>query len=318
MGNKIKILEKRIDEIKKDYKTLTLLEMQEKYEASESTMLRLFRKYNITKKENYIDKRIGQQRINSQGFTMEVIEYNGSKNVKIKFYDDYNTIVNTNWDNFDKGITENPNYRLGEKNISTEGYLMKIIYYNTNHNVIVEFQDEYHAQVHTEYKHFKSGGVRNPYHKSCWEIGVRGDKYPCVINGKPTKEYKIWNAMLQRCYDEKLKNKFITYSDCKAIEDWLYYPNFYEWLISQENYHKWKNGDWNLDKDILVKRNKIYSPETCCLVPHNVNVLFVKQEPRRGKYPIGVQKIPSGMYLASCSDPFEDKHSPHTRVLQYF
>ena len=44
----------------------------------------------------------------------------------------------------------------------------------------------------------------------------------------------------------------------------------------------------HLDKDILCKGNKIYSPETCIFVPNNINILFVKRDKMRGEYPIGV------------------------------
>ena len=43
-----------------------------------------------------------------------------------------------------------------------------------------------------------------------------------------------------------------------------------------------------LDKDILVKGNKIYSPETCIFVPQRINTLFCKSDSIRGKYQIGV------------------------------
>lgn len=56
-------------------------------------------------------------------------------------------------------------------------------------------------------------------------------------------------------------------------------------------FDKWFNGElWAVDKDILVKGNKVYSPETCCLVPANVNALFVKRDKSRGELPIGVTK----------------------------
>ena len=48
---------------------------------------------------------------------------------------------------------------------------------------------------------------------------------------------------------------------------------------------------WCLDKDILVKGNKIYSPETCCFVPKGINLLFGKNNAKRGNYPIGVCKF---------------------------
>ena len=43
-----------------------------------------------------------------------------------------------------------------------------------------------------------------------------------------------------------------------------------------------------LDKDILVKGNKCYSPETCSFVPKHINLLFVKGDATRGELPIGV------------------------------
>lgn len=48
---------------------------------------------------------------------------------------------------------------------------------------------------------------------------------------------------------------------------------------------------WALDKDILVKGNKIYSPETCCFVPQEINNLFTKRKSCRGTLPIGVKYI---------------------------
>lgn len=35
---------------------------------------------------------------------------------------------------------------------------------------------------------------------------------------------------------------------------------------------------FQLDKDILVKDNKIYNPDTCCLVPNEINSLFRTRE----------------------------------------
>lgn len=60
---------------------------------------------------------------------------------------------------------------------------------------------------------------------------------------------------------------------------------------------------WAIDKDILVKGNKIYSPETCYLVPQNVNCVLLKREADRGKYPIGVTECEWG-FEASCHNPF--------------
>ena len=69
----------------------------------------------------------------------------------------------------------------------------------------------------------------------------------------------------------------------------MYYENFYEWLHGQENFEKWAQlNNGAVDKDIIVKNNKIYCPETCVLVPINVNNLFVKPQLIDNGYPIGV------------------------------
>ena len=71
----------------------------------------------------------------------------------------------------------------------------------------------------------------------------------------------------------------------------------------------WKNGyRWQIDKDILKKNNKIYSPENCCLVPHYINYLFIKKEGSRGDYPIGVHyDIQKGKLMAQCKNPLLNK-----------
>jgi len=45
---------------------------------------------------------------------------------------------------------------------------------------------------------------------------------------------------------------------------------------------------WALDKDILQKGNKLYSKDTCCFVPQEVNSLLIKRDNSRGEYPVGV------------------------------
>ncbi len=45
---------------------------------------------------------------------------------------------------------------------------------------------------------------------------------------------------------------------------------------------------WALDKDIIQKGNKLYSKDTCCFVPAEVNHLLVKSDRIRGEYPVGV------------------------------
>ena len=92
--------------------------------------------------------------------------------------------------------------------------------------------------------------------------------------------------MMQRCYDPKFHKKYPTYINCEVCEEWHNYTNFGKWF--NENYYEVSGEKMGLDKDILNKGNKIYSPENCIFVPNNINVLFVKSDNNRGEYPIGV------------------------------
>lgn len=197
--------------------------------------------------------------------------------------------------------------RLGQEKLNNQGSLMKIIEYIDSSNIIVEFQDKHRAKVNTQYCNFQSGSVKNPYCPSVYGIGIIGNKYPVSEDCKHTKEYKTWDNMLKRCFSRKLKNEQPTYKDVSCCNEWLLFDNFYEWIHSQDNFWQWKSSDrYALEKDILVKNNKIYSSETCCLVPPNVNCLFLKRKANRGELPIGVQK--SGVFfLATCHNPFTNK-----------
>lgn len=201
--------------------------------------------------------------------------------------------------------------RIGEERCNKSGCLMKIIEYNGNNDLIVEFQDEYHYLVHTDYKSFKNGSVRNPYHPKIYGVVATGSKYKTRYGNETTKEYLAWYDMLRRCFDKKYKKNFSTYKDVTCCKEWLLFENFYEWLHEQDNFDKWLNNKkWCLDKDILKKGNKIYSPYTCCLVPMHVNNLFIKNNKSRNGLPIGVSKTNKNKYVVNYRNGHEDISRP--------
>ena len=92
--------------------------------------------------------------------------------------------------------------------------------------------------------------------------------------------------MLKRCYSSKFQEKNPSYKGCYVCDNWLYYSNFKKWY--DENYYEIDGKILQLDKDILVKGNKVYSPDTCVFVPKFINSLFTKCQNSRGELPIGV------------------------------
>ena len=188
--------------------------------------------------------------------------------------------------------------RTGETNISNEGCTMKIAEYDNTNNIIVEFEDEHKYRVHTTYKHFKEGKCKNPFFASVFGYGYLGidkngnvPKISELKDGKlcVTQEYHKWQGMLERCFDNKYKEKNPTYKDVTCCDRWLCFANFLEdFEILKQEYNWSKDEKLNLDKDILNKNNKIYSLENCVLVPDYINFLFLKNDAKRGDCPIGV------------------------------
>ena len=78
----------------------------------------------------------------------------------------------------------------------------------------------------------------------------------------------------------------------------MLFSNFEKWF--NDNYYEIENEQMELDKDILIKGNKIYSPENCIFVPHNINTLFVKNDKKRNCL-IGVFKLKENKYTSKIS-----------------
>lgn len=200
---------------------------------------------------------------------------------------------------------------IGKENYNNQGYLMKIISYNTYNDIEVEFAEPYHCILKASTRHFLDGGITNPYAPTVCGVGIVGNKYATNVQGsnKALREYGIWRSVLTRCFDKRYKEKYPTYENASCIHEWFYYENIYEWIHEQENFNIVKNTNYNIDKDILFKGNKLYAPEKCIIIPQRVNKLFTKCDAKRGKYPIGVSyDIYSGYYGAYCNNGEEQVH----------
>ena len=178
---------------------------------------------------------------------------------------------------------------LGEFGVNNNGEEMRIIRYGSYADIDVQFADGTIVE-HRTCSNFKAGKIKNPMTPNVYGFGFIGiGKFkPCDENGKPTKCYRTWERMYRRCYDPKFQEKHLTYKGCTVCSEWWNFQVFAEWYYS--HFYELENETMNLDKDILKKGNKIYSPETCVFVPQFINKLFIKHDKARGEYPIGVRK----------------------------
>mgnify|MGYP007124213904 CR=1 FL=1 len=115
--------------------------------------------------------------------------------------------------------------------------------------------------------------------------------------------------MIKRCYSSKVQQKRQTYIGCSVCEEWKYFSNFKQWYDT--NY---KEG-FDLDKDILVEGNKIYSPDTCCFVPHYLNSVLLDCGKARGDLPLGVTRN-RNTYRAHCNDGNGNRQFKYVKSLE--
>ena len=160
----------------------------------------------------------------------------------------------------------------------------KILKYNDTANVEIQFLKT-GFETSVRLGDIKSGKVKDPYLPSVCGVGITGTKYPSKVNGVLTKEYNLWCSMLTRCYSDAYRKKRPTYEGCEVSDKFKSYEYFYEWCHSQIGFGV---EGWHLDKDLLVKGNKVYSEDSCVFLPSEINSLLTKRTASRGEYLIGV------------------------------
>lgn len=117
------------------------------------------------------------------------------------------------------------------------------------------------------------------------------------ITGKQEKDhiYNVWQAMIAR-----VGGKFLHYTDVTCSDEFIYLSKFIDWYKEQEAIQGNLAG-FQLDKDLLLSGNKVYSKEACLFIPDWLNLQFIERTSKRGNFPLGVAQYKKG-YTASITD----------------
>lgn len=171
------------------------------------------------------------------------------------------------------------------------GDIRIIEYYNAN-NIIVEFCES-HNRISVYYAAIKNGNIKdrepvNPAYK-IYGVGVIG--YGLYTSKTCPAIYRKWRLMLERCYDTNGRAKNPAYNDCAVCAEWHNFQNFAKWFLAEKI-----PLDYELDKDIVNKNSRLYSPQTCLLIPKEINRTFHYQRSARGSNPIGVHEVSKDKY----------------------
>lgn len=171
---------------------------------------------------------------------------------------------------------------------------VKVTGYESAKKILIEFEDG-----NTSYCRggdLRNGEVYNPFQPTKFGRGFFGvGPYLHSVKKKVTHEYSVWASIFKRCYDSKYHNQKPTYIDCSVDSQWYNFQEFAEWCQWQIGF---KNQNWQLDKDIINRSNKLYCPDLCVFVPNQLNCLINNQESSRGEYPIGVTFTANGKFKA--------------------
>lgn len=122
--------------------------------------------------------------------------------------------------------------------------------------------------------------------KLSYDVGLyEKGKYVAKFKGKITKEYSLWSCMLRRCYSSESHKLHPSYVGCSVSENFKNFQWFAEWCNNQIGFGI---KGFQLDKDLLVSGNRVYSENTCVFVPRVLNMFLQSGKTMRGQYPIGV------------------------------
>ena len=171
-----------------------------------------------------------------------------------------------------------------------QGFNYKIVHYNTYYDITILFDSGYIKSA--TMKEVKRNAIKDKLSPSVYGVGIVGIRYQTKVNGKHTTEYSVWKNMLRRCYSEKGRQKFQSYNDCTVSENFKKYSYFYEWANKQVGFNSVDDmgNPFHLDKDLLVKGNKIYSETTCVFLPLEINVALAIRDSKNKNFHVGVRK----------------------------
>lgn len=129
--------------------------------------------------------------------------------------------------------------------------------------------------------------------KKVYGHGIKGEALGWE-DGKSTLAYQTWHGMLARCYSSAFHARRPGYEGCTVCDEWKTFDTFRLWFEMH-----YREG-FQLDKDILVSGNKVYSSRTCASVPQEINLLLTDSRHTRGAFPRGVYQSRE-RYIAHCS-----------------
>lgn len=131
--------------------------------------------------------------------------------------------------------------------------------------------------------HFLKSKIKDFLFPTVLGVGILG--YVEHLEGRlrDMKEYRIWEGIIHRYYQDDYETKNKSYETAFICERWKRFDYFYEDVKNIKGYDMWKKfhednpntkNVYEFDKDTLILGNKTYSPETCRFLHKSINAGF--------------------------------------------
>jgi hypothetical protein len=186
--------------------------------------------------------------------------------------------------------------QVGDKFSPKQGGECRVIADLGGRKVRIRFLDEYRHEQDVYKTNLIRGEIKNPYYPSVCGVGFTGvGPHGAWLDGKLSPVYLRWVNMMKRCYEVGSGDLNSSYDDCSVSPDWHNLQTFGDWLHSQPS---WGEEEHDLDKDLLVRGNRVYGPGACLLIPRRLNYLLTRSSSSKG-LPVGVH-LRYGRYQAKC------------------
>ena len=240
---------------------------------------------------------VGYTQTNRQGLTYTVVEYRNRNDINVQFEDgliiehvpvtrlNQNTLMHPDYPIPKKNKTPT-SQRLGETRENTQGSKMTIIAYRETKDIDVQFENGFVVD-HTQYHLFERGTILDPFSPTLYGVGYMGMRTDYGDSKKYSKQHEVWSSMMKRCYNENCA-RHPWYEECTVAEEWHNFSNFLKWY--DDHYYELPEGMGRieLDKDFKVKECRVYSPDTCLLIPQRINGAKPKTRTTDREFPIGM------------------------------
>lgn len=158
---------------------------------------------------------------------------------------------------------------------------VRVVDYRNSKDVIIAFKCGGTKSVY--WKDLVEDKVSNPYQLREDGLTYRGYGLNTDYKIMGVNLYDLWDNVCKRTLCTKYKGNRATYEKCTLSEKWYNFQNFLSWakcnLIGEK---------FQLDKDLLLKGNKLYSEDTCCFLPKEINTALITKRSKSSNLPVGV------------------------------